>query len=544
MPSVDEILASPPLAGLQRVSQSGGGRDVAAVRLAEQFADLNAAPPASLVILSRTASAAATDYRIDMAMRWAAIHDVAAVAGFSQQRWQPPVTAADIADRAGIALIWVPAEAELTWLVQAVMREVGGGAERALARAQEGLAAVLRTAQAGADTETLRAAVSQALGTTVQVRLLPDGSGGSGLPDSLADGLPGRGNPVRVPVMVGDTVAGEFAAPDARGDLAIAASLVLRAAASSAGRLLDLARRARELPIRSRSELIAELLMSDAALSEDLRDRAMQLGVPVGGWHVAVRIEAENLDEAGRDEVHRFELLETAGQAALQATARTGGSWYPCRIAHAVVLVRMTSSHPGTQAGLRAAKSAEAALVAIRARLPALRLRGGVGTPHEGPMGLRASAAEARIALVAARSAGKPEGVATHDATGVQRMLMEWYASDTAQASVRAQLAPLERLGPARGETAIRTLAVYLDQQGSIVRTASQLHLHRNAVAYRLRRITELLGVDLDDPDQRLALQLACRARLLSLCGLGSSRPNLGSLAEPPRRPRLIFRCG
>jgi DNA-binding PucR family transcriptional regulator len=130
-------------------------------------------------------------------------------------------------------------------------------------------------------------------------------------------------------------------------------------------------------------------------------------------------------------------------------------------------------------------------------------------------MGLRASAAEARAALVAARAAGKPAGVSGHDTTGIQRMLMEWYASDTARASVRAQLAPLERLGPVRGETAIRTLATYLDQQGSIVRTAEQLHLHRNAVAYRLRQITKLLGVDLGDSDQRLALQLACRARLL-----------------------------
>jgi DNA-binding PucR family transcriptional regulator len=131
-------------------------------------------------------------------------------------------------------------------------------------------------------------------------------------------------------------------------------------------------------------------------------------------------------------------------------------------------------------------------------------------------MGLRASAAEARVALLAARAAGKPDGVAAHDAVGVQRMLMEWYASDTARASVRSQLAPLEQLGPARGETAIRTLAAYLDQQGSIIRTAEVLHLHRNAVTYRLRRITELLEVDLDDPDQRLALQLACRARLLA----------------------------
>jgi len=520
MPSVDEILASPPLSGLRRVTRRGGNRQVVTVRLAEQFSDLNPAPAQSVVILSRAASAAATDYRLDMALRWAAVHNVAAVGCFAEGVWQPPMTAVDIADRADIALVSVPAATELTWLLRAIMQETGGGAERALARAEQGLAAVLGATETGADLEGLRASVSRALGIDVEARLYADD-------DRNRQAGHGPGAPFRpiganevsavsVPIVVGETIAGEFTATGAHGDLAVAASLVLRTAASAAGRLLDLARRARELPIRSRSELLAELLMSDAALTEDLRDRAMQLGVPIGGWHVAVRIEAENLDEAGRDEVHRFELLDTAGQAALQAVARTGGSWYLSRISRAIVLVRMTSSHPGTQAGLRAAKSAEGALAAIRGRLPGLRLRGGVGAPHEGPMGLRASAAEARIALVAARSAGKPEGVATHDAAGVQRMLMEWYASDTARASVRAQLAPLERLGPARGETAIRTLAAYLDQQGSIVRTASVLHLHRNAVTYRLRRITDLLGVDLDDPDQRLALQLACRARLLA----------------------------
>jgi hypothetical protein len=34
-------------------------------------------------------------------------------------------------------------------------------------------------------------------------------------------------------------------------------------------------------------------------------------------------------------------------------------------------------------------------------------------------------------------------------------------------------------------------------------------------VANRIRGITELLDVDFEDSDQRLALQLGCRARLL-----------------------------
>ncbi len=81
MPSVDEILASSPLSGLRRVSRRGGDRKVTAVRLAERFAELDDAPADSFVVLSRAASAEITGYRLDMALRWAAIHGVAARRG-------------------------------------------------------------------------------------------------------------------------------------------------------------------------------------------------------------------------------------------------------------------------------------------------------------------------------------------------------------------------------------------------------------------------------------------------------------------------------
>src|SRR5690349_16399906 len=190
MPSVDEILASSPLAGLCRVSGSGGGRPVALVRLAESFTDLDRAPAASLVILSRLASAEVSDYRLDMALRWAAIHQVAAVAAFADKPWQPTVTARDIAARADIALISVPAGTEAAGLVQAIIREIGGGAELALGRAEQGLAAVLAAESAGGGVEELRAAVAEALGTRVEFRPWPDGrstvAAGDGATDRTA----------------------------------------------------------------------------------------------------------------------------------------------------------------------------------------------------------------------------------------------------------------------------------------------------------------------------------------------------------------------
>jgi DNA-binding PucR family transcriptional regulator len=511
MPSVDEILAGSPLSGLRRVNRAGGDRKVATVRLAEQFAELDDAPHGSFVVLSRLASAEITGYRLDMALRRAAIHRVAAVAAFSAEQWQPAVTALDIAGRADIALVSIPADTELADLIQAIFAEIGGGAERALGHARQGLAAVQRAERASADPDELSAAVSRALGTAIEFRPVAPG----GDPRASADSRYSAAVGVSVPVLVDETPSGYFVAADASGDMGVAASLVLHAAAAAAARFLDLARRARDMPTRSRSELLTELLMSESAVNEDLLDRARQLGIQVSGWHVVARIEADDLDETEHDEVQRFELLESAGQAALQAAVASGGTWYLSRIARAIILIRETTFNPGPQAGIGAIRSAERALEAISLRFPALRFRAGVGAAHEGPTGLRASAAEARGALAAARAARGSAVVAAHDAVGIRRMLMEWYASDTVRASVRDQLAPLEKLGPARADTAIRTLAAYLDEQGSIVRTAQKLHLHRNAVTNRLRSITELLDVDLDDPDQRLALQLACRARLL-----------------------------
>ena len=142
--------ASFPLSGLQRVSDGGGGRRVAHVRLAEHFADLDEAPAGSLVVLDGSASAEITGYRLDMGLRWAAVHRVAAVAAFSAGQWRPTVTAMDIARRASIALVSIPAGAELAELMQAIAREIGSSAGRALGRAQEGLKAVLAAEEANA----------------------------------------------------------------------------------------------------------------------------------------------------------------------------------------------------------------------------------------------------------------------------------------------------------------------------------------------------------------------------------------------------------
>src|ERR1700759_2124693 len=144
MTSVDEILAGSTLSGLRRISNRGGDRKVTTVRLAERFAELDRAAADSFVVLSRVASAEITGYRLDMALRWAAINGGAAVAPFAAEGWHPAVPALDIAGPAEIALVSIPEDTDLVALSRGIYAEIGGSAGQALARAEPGLAAVER----------------------------------------------------------------------------------------------------------------------------------------------------------------------------------------------------------------------------------------------------------------------------------------------------------------------------------------------------------------------------------------------------------------
>jgi purine catabolism regulator len=61
-----------------------------------------------------------------------------------------------------------------------------------------------------------------------------------------------------------------------------------------------------------------------------------------------------------------------------------------------------------------------------------------------------------------------------------------------------------------RGSRLVATLDAFLRTE-SATETAVRLNLHRNSLLYRLRRIREITGLDLDDPETRLALHLALR---------------------------------
>ncbi|MER7499000.1 helix-turn-helix domain-containing protein [Nonomuraea pusilla] len=149
------------------------------------------------------------------------------------------------------------------------------------------------------------------------------------------------------------------------------------------------------------------------------------------------------------------------------------------------------------------------ALGRMRSPVP---LSGGVGRAAPGPEGLRESLSQAVLAAGVTVREGHG-AVRSFDELGYTVMLAS-LAEPRLVHSARVVLADL--LSAPDGPVLVATLAALLDCANSTSRTALRLGVHRNTVLGRVERI-RARGVDLDRPDQRLALHLACYALLPGL---------------------------
>lgn len=113
-------------------------------------------------------------------------------------------------------------------------------------------------------------------------------------------------------------------------------------------------------------------------------------------------------------------------------------------------------------------------------------------------------------------SATLPEGARTlHFARlGALRLIFHLVGHPELQAFLSDLLGPLETSDRSGRSEFLQTLDAYFHAGGNHMQAARNLHVHRNTLIYRLDRIQEVLGgVDLEDPDTRLNLQLALKIR-------------------------------
>ncbi len=133
-----------------------------------------------------------------------------------------------------------------------------------------------------------------------------------------------------------------------------------------------------------------------------------------------------------------------------------------------------------------------------------------VSRAFSAPLDRPAAEAEARSTLETAERLANPPRVARAALLPVYRLLVALHNLPDGERVARALLEPALHGRSDVRRARLATLRVLLDR-GSVNEAAAALGVHRNTVAYRLRRIEEVTGWRLSDPDLRLALSIALR---------------------------------
>jgi purine catabolism regulator len=129
---------------------------------------------------------------------------------------------------------------------------------------------------------------------------------------------------------------------------------------------------------------------------------------------------------------------------------------------------------------------------------------------------LRRSFHEARCALDAvALSNGDAPPVASYRDLGSFQLLLSLQDDDALRLYCDSVLGPLENGGGEYGDELLRSLEVFIEQNGQWERAARELFCHRHTLRYRIRRVEELTGRDLGSARHRIEFWLALRGREL-----------------------------
>jgi sugar diacid utilization regulator len=285
-----------------------------------------------------------------------------------------------------------------------------------------------------------------------------------------------------------------------------------------------------------RSDVIGVLALVDPGRRADHADLvALEHGATVLSMELArLRGIADTELRLRRDLVH--DLLDGTDDAS--ALSRAEALDYDLRRPHRVVIVEgkgRSRAHDALLSAVRRAmrKSRQEGLVENWSSNVAIVTAGqadweqlrrvvvsdlggqchiGVGGTCARPSELPRSLREAGLALRLQKTLLPGSGACEYPRLGIFRMLAAIPDLTDVEGFVREWLGSLIDYDARRKAELVRTLTQYLEHGGNYDATAAELSVHKSTLKYRLQRIRELTGVELNDPDVHFNLQLATRA--------------------------------
>lgn len=267
---------------------------------------------------------------------------------------------------------------------------------------------------------------------------------------------------------------------------------------------------------RVRNSFLEDLLLSNVTSVTATRRRAKFLGYDLRGDQIVFVLDMDQfmafvqrhgVDESGIQRIK--ERFRRCVEASIPAIWRHTLIWEHSDSIVVLAPAGKDYSHSGFGARVEMLRES------VERKLTGPSISAGIGRPYADLTKLQHSYGEAEHALRIGSAVSGPSATTSFDSLGAYRLLFYLREQPELQMFCEETIGDLVRYDDEHDSHLLETLTTFLDMQGNLSQTARELHLHRNGLLYRISRIEKIAGCDLNDPSQRLALQLALLARPL-----------------------------
>jgi PucR family transcriptional regulator, purine catabolism regulatory protein len=309
------------------------------------------------------------------------------------------------------------------------------------------------------------------------------------------DTLPGALDRLITPIVAGDVARGYLSILAPAGELDSTDRLVAEQGAQACAIEMAHAKAVRETEKRLHGDLLSALLHQKLA-TRDARLWAENAGLNLAADHAALRLAWDG----ARLSLRRLETLVN-GEVARRQTRAIVSSF-----SGEVICFCETPRVSGRPAAALA--MAQAVLGRAHEESPDAIVRCGIGTPAADLGQWHVSFRQAGQALEMTRRLNERAPLYYMDLS-VYRLLLQFEDHPDLRAFLNETLGAL--LANENAEEWLSTLEEFFACNGNLSQTADALVIHRNTLTYRMDRIEAVSGLDLKNPDTRLAAQLALR---------------------------------
>jgi purine catabolism regulator len=147
--------------------------------------------------------------------------------------------------------------------------------------------------------------------------------------------------------------------------------------------------------------------------------------------------------------------------------------------------------------------------------LPEISVSIGIGRPHRQLIDLRQSYYEASYAIKIRKLKGEPAVIASFDDLGSYGLLLGLQDTLSLEVFYDSVLGKLHEYDEQNSSDLVNSLACFLEANGHWGDAAEKLYVHRHTLRYRMKRVEEITGRDLNQSQDRMEFWLALMAKEL-----------------------------